>query len=1171
MRTSASDTCEITNTSSATLSGIPISAEVRKAYLYWTGSFYKGEFYDDSTETVTLNGVRYNDFNLDTAFYDTNNFYDVDLGFYGGKADVTNTVRSTRNGVYTLSGLDIDNNQYSDSDHCQNGTVLGAWAILVIFEDTNEDLRVLNLFDGFEIFQGSALTLIPNNFEVSATPSGKHAHITWEGDEGNSFSVNGFSESLVFEGEDLTDSDNPVNNQFNSVSNIYSSNTLGADVDVYDISRYLNPGETSVTTQYSSGQDLVILNAEIISVSNVAVADLAVTTSQASGWLQGSQVSKKFTITNNGPNSVPANSVEFTTTLPSELSFNGIQGSSDWSCTQSGQQLTCRLVNGLRSGWSEYIDLNLNVANGTAGSTSNLLVQVNHDNAPYDIFDNQQLNNSFQLNVPITSVAQVDLSASSKTYQNLAGDLLLAGDTLQYEIVIDDASDLSASNIRVTDNLPDNISGYSITYFPSEATNNSNNSGGTNGTGFLDISGIDLAPGETEFIRLEVYIDNSAPEGASLRNTAELLYGSDSWTVDTGNITVVDPDLSASTKQAEDINGGFLLPGDTVRYTIDIQESNGLEITGLSLTDNLPAFIDSYSISGIPAGAIDNSSVSGGSNGTGQVQIDNLSLGLNETISIIIDAVVANDAPDQTSLQNTAVLTINSETWNEQSNDLIVSLSSSTPTTGNKPLYLFNNNDTLSRVLPTNNTSQIFRHNETITWQISPALQDEFILEQGISTLELQIEGYRTGNIQSRFLAQLFYNDNNGSGDVLIAENQSSYGNFRINQYYNVVFNFDVPDDITIPAESTVFLRINNESSNGSNNQYSRIGVHAINPNTNKTSKVTLKAKTVINVDSVEIYNLAFSDTDSDFVDDSGAVVIANSTPDTDLSIRATISDPFGAFDITNAEIAITKADGSAYDFSGVNQMQALDDPSDDSATNTKTFEKVIALAEENEVTGYWSIEVTGFEGNETGTDQVTHTTTKLFLIKPFQPNVNLSKTIEVINDPINGPLSAGNKPKAIPGAEIQYIISAINTGRGKSDSNSIVLQDEIPQNAELFIGDLSCSNRGPGSGLGPICFEEGAAPNESGLTYDFSSITDLSDDIAFSIDGSDFSYEPSDEGDGYDSNIRFIRVSPSGELLNASKDGSAEPSFNFIYQIRLQQIWSNTFGEFYDNSGAIL
>ena len=1122
--------CSTSSSSSNPLSSIPISATIKKAYLYWAAS-------GDGTNTdnqVTLNG----------ATITADRMYTEDTGtwdFFNGVADITNLVKTYRNTTYTVSGLSI----YSTPSHCSTQVLLGGWAILVIYEADTLPFHILNLYEGFEYFRYRSFTLTPNNFKLPANPSGKHAHITWEGDD----TLGTDGEYLSFQGTQLVDSGNPSGNQFNSYSNVEGGlTTYGVDIDEYDVSSLLSEGLEQVSTTYSAGQDGVLLTAEVISVSNIPVADLAVTTSNSTGWMQGSTVTKKFTVSNNGPNDVPAQSVRFTTTLPSQLSFNGTQGDSDWICSQIGQQLTCTYQPKLRSGWSDYLDLKLDVATGTAGQTVNWSVAVDHDTAPYDIFDNHAENDSYTLNVPIGAVPVVDLSASSKTPNNLNGDLLLAGDTLQYVITIDDASDLATSGIRLYDDLPANISGYTITSLPTNAVSNSTTSGGANGTGYLDIQNINLAAGAVEQVVLEVYVNSNAPEGASLQNTATLSYNSNNWIVDTGDITVVEPDLSDSSKTASDDNGGLLLPGETVTYTITIDENNNLELPGIQVLDHLPANIASFTVSQMPSGAQNFSQTNAGNNGTGLIDIRNINLAAGATATIEIKAVIADDASDQVSVQNTASLFLNSRSWDVVSNPLFVTLSNSTPASGNKPLYLVNNN--LTRNLPATDTSRSFFHGETLTWSITPVLQKELIISSGNSRLNLAVEGHRTGSVQTQFTAQLFYNDNNGSGNVTIDTATIGYGNYRINTLYNLNTDFNLANDVTVPAGSTVYLSILNTSSNGNNNQYSDIDVHTLNGSF--YSAVNLNTSTVINVDSIQVWDQTYGDPTGT----GEGVLLANSFADTTIYIRAKISDPFGAFDISKATIAVQKKDGSSYDFSGLantNEMTQVDTTADDTSTSVKIYEIPLTLLEENESIGWWQIAITGYEGLEVAPDQITHERTTSFYIKPFLPNITLDKSIEVINDPINGLLSDGNKPKAIPGAELQYTIHAINTGRGASDNNSITLQDEIAANAELYIGDITCLNRGPGTGNGPICFEDGNTPNESQLSYDFSGLGAANDSVYFSQDGADFTYEPVDSGDGYDPSVRYIRIKPSGIYKKAKKDGSETPEFKFSYQIRLQ------------------
>ncbi|MEH6346459.1 MAG: hypothetical protein V7785_15300 [Bermanella sp.] len=1125
-QSNSGDHCDIATTSNNSLSGIPNSATVVKAYLYWAGSSYNGDIDTD----ITLNGFPYT---ADRTYIEVKD----DRYFYNGIKDITSYVNSNKNINYEVGDLDIADT----GNHCSIATVLGGWAILAIYEDDAEDFRVLNLYEGFEFFQNRSFDLIPNNFKLPNSPSGKHAHITWEGDD----SLGTDGEFLAFEGVTLTDSGNPSNNQFNSYSNVQGGlTTYGVDVDEYDISAYLVEGDEEVTTTYSAGQDLIILSAEIISVSNIPVADLGVTTSTPTGWQANSTVTKKFTISNNGPNDVPTESVRFTTSLPPELTFNGVQGDSDWLCSQTGQDLSCVFQSKLRSGWSDYLDLTFDVGN-FAGTTVDMDVSVDHDTAPYDIFDNQDENDTYSMSVPVATDPVIDLSASSKVPDNLNGDLLLAGDTLQYTITIDDASDLAVSNIQVTDDLPANITAFRVTAIPTGATDNSLTNGGVNSTGYLDIQNISLAIGATEKIIIEVDIDPSAADGASLQNQATITQGTDTWLVDTGDITVVEPDLSSSAKDALDVNGGWLLPNETARYTITLDDAKDLDLTGLQITDHLPANISSFTVSNLPTGAQDYSVSNGGNNSTGYIDIRSISLDSGTTLDIYIDVTVDSDAPDQADLTNSATVTLNNATWDITSNELKVSLTTSTPASGNKPLYF--DSSSLSRNIPTANVERTFSHNESLTWTLESNLQSDLTLAIGEMDITLAVQGYRTGSATSDFDIELFYNDNISSGEVSVTTQSINSGNYRQNATYDVSSTLTLAAEVTIPAGSSIYLVIDNTSSNGSTNQNrDLIGIRSANSaNGTFDSKIVLNASTVINVDSITVWDATYGDPTGT----GDGNVLANSQPDTNLYIRAVISDPFGAFDISSADINIVKTNGDIYDFSAhsdgnTNIMNQVDDTADDLTTNSKTYEKEITLLEEDESVGYWAITIKGYEGMEVAPDQVTHESLLSFQIKPFLPSIALIKSITVISDPINGTTN----PKAIPGAELTYGINAINSGRGKSDDGSLILQDEIPVNSDLYVGTITCS----GTDLGPVCFKEGATPNESGLSFVYVSLTDASDDLFFSTDGSDFTYDPVDSGDGYDPAIRYIRIAPANELNNAPKDASAQPEFNFYYQIRL-------------------
>src|SRR5690606_32618158 len=102
--------------------------------------------------------------------------------------------------------------------------VLAGWALVVVYENVSEPLRVINIFDGFQFFRGSRIDLTASNFQI---PAGgctgnncKFGVISWEGDVDNSATLGGFSENLFINPPPpppaLSNGVNPVNNQYNS-------------------------------------------------------------------------------------------------------------------------------------------------------------------------------------------------------------------------------------------------------------------------------------------------------------------------------------------------------------------------------------------------------------------------------------------------------------------------------------------------------------------------------------------------------------------------------------------------------------------------------------------------------------------------------------------------------------------------------------------------------------------------------------------------------------------------------------------------------------------------------------------------------------------------------------------------------------------------------------------
>jgi MSHA biogenesis protein MshQ len=312
---------------SANLSGIPAGATVLSAQLYWAGSSSTSDYtvVFEGSEVAAPSSRQYLS-HTDGSGFD----------YFAGAVDVTAQVRAKGNGSYRFHGLAINKGK----PYCQAQAVLGGYALLVVYSAAAEPFRVLNLYEGFQYFQYGSLTINLGNFKVPSplgTATGRVGHITWEGDA--TLGQNG--EQLRFNDVEMIDRLNPSGNQFNSTSNIDNDATsYGIDFDAYTVGDpVIKAGQTSAKTLYQSGQDLVLLNAEIVAVPNVPVADLGIAMIRTTPLSPQQIASYSLTVANNGP-STETGPITVTDTLPAGLAFVSASGAG-WTCSKSGQIVSC--------------------------------------------------------------------------------------------------------------------------------------------------------------------------------------------------------------------------------------------------------------------------------------------------------------------------------------------------------------------------------------------------------------------------------------------------------------------------------------------------------------------------------------------------------------------------------------------------------------------------------------------------------------------------------------------------------------------------------------------------------------------------------------------------------------------------------------------------------------
>ncbi|MEL6369887.1 MAG: hypothetical protein AAFR03_04115 [Pseudomonadota bacterium] len=152
-----------------------------------------------------------------------------------------------------------------------------------------------------------------------------------------------------------------------------------------------------------------------------------------------------------------------------------------------------------------------------------------------------------------------------------------------------------------------------------------------------------------------------------------------------------------------------------------------------------------------------------------------------------------------------------------------------------------------------------------------------------------------------------------------------------------------------------------------------------------------------------------------------------------------------------------------------------------------------------------------------------------------FQGLLTAAKSVEIMEDPVNGPIGAF----AIPGARARYTVDVTSVGSLPIDDGSVVFIDALPPETSLIVADIA------GFGSGPVLFTD----SSSGLTYNFSSLSNLSDDISFSNNGAiSFTYTPTEGGNGADPAVTHIRINPQGRF--APETSGITPAFQLQFDV---------------------
>ncbi|WP_137993663.1 DUF3344 domain-containing protein [Streptomyces vilmorinianum] len=259
------DTDPNTYNSSSAEVPIPEGSRVTYARLYWGGNLRVGEQKppkDNGRVLVAEPGGQYKAVLADSTIgHRTADGADA----FQASADVTELVRSAGSGLWTVAQVNV-----AMGSSAVGGW--GGWTLVVAYENAEEPLRTLTLWDGFETLDPRTGTMrVPlSDTAIAKGSAGQLGMVAYDGDRGTSGDYlaveTGRSKSVL-----LSDSANSADDVMNSSITDFGAgrierlpahqNTLGYDSDVFDLGGALRHGADRFHVRFGTRQDTVWLGA----------------------------------------------------------------------------------------------------------------------------------------------------------------------------------------------------------------------------------------------------------------------------------------------------------------------------------------------------------------------------------------------------------------------------------------------------------------------------------------------------------------------------------------------------------------------------------------------------------------------------------------------------------------------------------------------------------------------------------------------------------------------------------------------------------------------------------------------------------------------------------------------------------------------------------------------
>ena len=495
--------------------------------------------------------------------------------------------------------------------------------------------------------------------------------------------------------------------------------------------------------------------------------------------------------------------------------------------------------------------------------------------------------------------------------------------------------------------------------------------------------------------------------------------------------------------------------------------------------------------------------------------------------TVVVGPITAGSAtlPDNTTTTNNAQVTATFATANftgdlvtSESASLTVSISPpSPPADGVKRLYFDNVDDPPGNLTrdPTDNITRktsgdIAKDGGTLTLNQGIKFATPFTIKSDDTDIVAVLRIRRMDNRDTSVQVEV----RNGNTNTLIGTSSSLPITENPNRWHTVSLPISLASDVNLDIDDYIQVIVRNTSTG---NRSRDIQIRTEENGNIEKSHLQVDTNTVINVDSIEVFNAA------------NGLKFSSYKAGTQILIRAIVSDPFGSDDITGANITITDPTGSPP----VPPVTNVAMTSVSTTAGTRTYEYTYDIPPDPAPDGFWNISVTADEGYE---GEISHTSQSTMIVG--SPNLTISKNSNVFFDPVNT-----SNYKSIPGAIVEYTITVDNSGYGYVDLNTFVLDDALPAGTTFFFG----------SPLKPIDFTDGVPP--SGLTFTFIDLASTVDDVEFYNNSGTNLVTPTVDGNGNDTTvppIDLIKIIPKGEFNGGDTTPANNPSMEFKFRVKV-------------------